>query len=165
MLPKYVFPKLYTQFQLNEDELESKCMPYAAAVAVRWKKEVKKDTAIKAHGTGLQLVKLKWTDRFYLLGQDYCMAMTCSARACWMLSIIGFVRSTCSRSGSFGKDYADRVGKTAWSKMNVLSVQDFSWSVQGMVIEETEEVRVSEAHTCVHVYVKMCTYAGRCVAW
>ena len=50
--------------------------------------------------------------------------------------VMGFVRATCSRGGSVCKDWFDHAGKTVyWLTRNVLSVDDFSWSREGMEIE------------------------------
>ncbi len=65
------------------------------------------------------------------------------------LAILGFVRTTCSRSGSFARDWFDRSGKAArWVGVNVLSVEHFEWDREGFVIEMPDgsvEVRVRGA--------------------
>ena len=42
------------------------------------------------------------------------------------MAVMAFVRATCSRGGSFGKDWYDRAGKMLyWMEKNVLSVNDY----------------------------------------
>lgn len=49
------------------------------------------------------------------------------------MAVMAFVRATCSRGGSFGKDWYDRAGKMLhWFENNVLSVKDFTWAREAM---------------------------------
>ena len=60
------------------------------------------------------MVKKKWDDVVYFLAQDRCMADTARPnRAMMRMAIMRFVRTTCSRSGSFARDWLDRAGKAA----------------------------------------------------
>ena len=57
------------------------------------------------------------------------------AGAVHRLAILGFVRTTCCRSGSFARDWFDRAGKAArWVGENVLSVHHFEWDREGFHI-------------------------------
>ena len=49
------------------------------------------------------------------------------------MGVMAFVRATCSRGGSFGKDWHDRAGKMLyWAYNNVLSVVDLTWTREAM---------------------------------
>ena len=51
------------------------------------------------------------------------------------VALLGFVRATCSRSGSMGKDWFDRAGLVMlYVGRNVLSVKDFTWAKEHFVI-------------------------------
>eukprot|EP00964_Phaeocystis_antarctica_P133967 scaffold98203_cov87-Phaeocystis_antarctica.AAC.1 len=67
------------------------------------------------------------------MAQDSCMAdILRPNRAVARLAVMGFVRVTCCRSGSFAKDRFDLVGSAArWVGVNVMSVYDFTWEREG----------------------------------
>ena len=141
MLPKYVFPRVYPNWQgLSEVELEAKCYPVMKAIAGRWEKLTGADGDACSNGSGTPLAKVRWTDRFYYLAQDWCMSNLEGARLVTEMAVMGFVRATCVRSGSMGKDQTDKMHGSHWMARNVLSVSDFTWSVDGMHLEETGEV-------------------------
>jgi hypothetical protein len=52
------------------------------------------------------------------------------------LTVMGFVRTTCARGGAFGKDWWDRSGEVLeWAEKNVMSIADWTWAREGMVID------------------------------
>ena len=56
-------------------------------------------------------------------------------RAVLRLAVMGFIRTTCVRSGSMARDWFDRSGKAArWIGVNVLSVKDYEWDREGFRI-------------------------------
>ena len=59
---------------------------------------------------GRSLAKKKWDDTVYFMAQDRCIAdMDLRPnRAVHRLAVMGFVRTTCSRSGAFARDWYDR---------------------------------------------------------
>ena len=74
---------------------------------------------------GRSLVKKKWDDTVYFLAQDRCMEdmELRPNRAVFRLAVMGFVRTTCSRAGSFAKDWFDRAGKAArWVGCNICTL-------------------------------------------
>ena len=87
---------------------------------------------------GRSLAKKKWDDTVYFMAQDRCIAdMDLRPnRAVHRLAVMGFVRTTCSRSGAFARDWYDRSGLAArWIGPNVLSVKDFVWDREGFVMD------------------------------
>ena len=63
------------------------------------------------------------------------------------LAVLGFVRTTCARSGSFAKDWWDRSGVMLdWMEKNVMSLEDLTWAREGMTIV-TGEGESGEAQT------------------
>ena len=95
------------------------------------------------------MAKKKWDDAVYFKAQDLCMSDLCIRpnRAAQRLAIMGFVRTTCCRSGSFARDWFDRSGKAArWVGVNVLSVEHFEWDREAFMIEKPDgTVEVSVA--------------------
>ena len=77
--------------------------------------------------------KKKWDDQVYFIAQDICMAdILRPNRAVTRLAVLGFVRTTCCRSGSIAKDKFDLAGSAArWVGVNVMSVEDFTWCREG----------------------------------
>ena len=115
LLPKYVFKKLgYSGWVgLDSDALHSKCRPYIAELRDNWKR-LKVSHERDGQGNGRTLKKERWCDGLLKLAQDKCMAEKLRLnRASLRLAIMGFVKVTCSRSGSFSRDWADRAGKQA----------------------------------------------------
>ena len=63
---------------------------------------------------GRTLSKDKWCDGLLFVAQDECMRERLRFnRAVTRLAELGFVKVTCSRSGAFARDWADRAEKQA----------------------------------------------------
>ena len=59
-----------------------------------------------------RLKKERWMDGMLHVAQDRCMAEVLRLnRAVTRLAVMGFVKVTCSRSGAFARDWADRAEK------------------------------------------------------
>ena len=133
MLGKFVFPlmgyKGWTGLSLAE--AKSKNQPLAAELRDHWKalKVQQPDATLE----GRAQPKKKWDDLVYFIAQDICMADKLRPnRAVTRLAVLGFVRTTCCRSGSFAKDKFDLAGSAArWVGVNVMSVEDFTWGREG----------------------------------
>ena len=133
MLGKFVFPLMgyagWTGLSLAEAKAKNK--PLADALRDNWKalKVQQPDATLEGHAQP----KKKWDDQLYFIAQDICMAdMLRPNRAVTRLAVIGFVRTTCCRSGSFAKDKFDLAGSAArWVGVNVMSVEDFTWGREG----------------------------------
>ena len=133
MLGKYVFPMMgykgWTGLSLAEAKANNK--PFADALRDNWKalKVQQPDATLEGHAQP----KKKWDDQVYFLAQDSCMAdILRPNRAVTRLAVMGFVRVTCCRSGSFAKDRFDLAGSAArWVGVNVMSVDDFTWERLG----------------------------------
>ena len=113
LLPKYAFVKLgYTGWaELGKEALDAKCRPYVAELRENWKRL--KVTHVRAGtGNGRELKKERWCDGLLFRAQDRCMAELLRInRAVTRLAVLGFVKVTCSRSGAFARDWADRAEK------------------------------------------------------
>lgn len=134
MLAKLVFPLMkYDGFVgLTLAEAKAKNQAYVHELKEHWKalKVAEEDPAHQ----GSSMSKQKWDDVVYFLAQDRCLAdmRVRPNRAVQRLAIMGFVRTTCCRSGSFARDWFDRAGKAArWVGENVLSVEHFTWDREG----------------------------------
>jgi hypothetical protein len=133
MLGKFVFPMMgykgWTGLSLAEAKAKNK--PYADSLRDNWKalKVQQPDATVEGHAQP----KKKWDDMVYFLAQDSCMAdILRPNRAVTRLAVMGFVRATCCRSGSFAKDRFDLAGSAArWVGVNVISVDDFTWEREG----------------------------------
>ena len=165
MLAKFVFVSLeYVGWTgLNAYELHKKAEPYKFAVCEHWKRLKRSDPDLL--NTLKPFVKAKWDDTAYFQAQVRCSAshrprgvhcLTHGGALVWQehnmslfeagemhmvvfvtrMTVMGFVRATCSRGGSVCKDWFDRAGKMVyWLKRNVLSVSDFLWGKEGMELE------------------------------
>ena len=97
-------------------------------------------------------VKAKWSELTYKMAQDLCLSLFESgemppADVVTRLAVLGFVRTTCARSGSFAKDWWDRSGVMLdWMEKNVMSLEDLTWAREGMTIV-TGEGESGEAQT------------------
>jgi hypothetical protein len=116
MLAKYVFPmkKHEGWVGLREHELKDKSRPYIIELRKHWA-ELK--VSHKREGTGNRrgLKKDRWCDGLLFNAQDKCMADKLRLnRAVQRLAILGHVKSTCSRAGAMGRDWADRAGLQVW---------------------------------------------------
>ena len=61
--------------------------------------------------TSHPFVKQKWCDTMYFLAQDHDMESTTdAAQMLTRMAVRAHVRITCSRGGSFAKDWWDRAG-------------------------------------------------------
>jgi len=113
LLPKYVFVKLgYTGWaELATDALHAKCRPFVAELRENWKRL--KVTHVRAGtGNGREMKKERWCDGMMFRAQDRCMEELLRVnRAVTRLTVLGFVKVTCSRSGAFARDWADRAEK------------------------------------------------------
>ena len=121
---------------LSKNELRAKAAPFTAAIHEKWQRI--KNSRADVATLGASLHKVKWEDGLYFLAQDHWMALADKRpnEAAWALAVMGFVRVTCSRSGSMGRDWFDRRGLTTlWLNRNVLSVSDFTWDKEHFVIE------------------------------
>ena len=133
MLGKFVFPMMrykgWTGLSLAEAKAKNK--PLADALRDNWKalKVQQPDASLEGHAQP----KKKWDDQVYFMAQDSCMAdILRPNRAVARLAVMGFVRVTCCRSGSFAKDRFDLAGTAArWVGVNVMSVDDFTWEREG----------------------------------
>ena len=98
-------------------------------------------------GNGRELKKERRCDGLLYAAQDACMAEELRVnRAATRLAVMGFVKVTCSRSGAFARDWADRVEKQLqWVGRNVLSVKDFTWHPDFMELEHVDEVDLADA--------------------
>lgn len=137
-LAKFVFVRLAYPgwIGLGEHALDEKCKPFKKEVREHWKrlKVSDEDMSTTAH----PFVKQKWCDTMYFLAQDHDMEKTMDAATMLTrMAVRAHVRITCSRGGSFAKDWWDRAGlQVQYAKRNVLSVKDWTWAREGMVIEQ-----------------------------
>ena len=111
-------------------------MPFKAALTEHW--QLLKSSR-DAESIARSLKKEKWDDVSYFLAQDVCLGRLESSKAngaVFKLAVMGFVRVTCARSGSMGRDWFDRKGLVLlWVGRNVLSVKDFTWAKDAFMIE------------------------------
>ena len=131
---------------IDAEALYTKCRPYIADLRENWKRL--KVTHVRAGtGNGRELKKERWCDGLLYIAQDACMAEEMRVnRAVSRLAVMGFVKVTCSRSGAFGRDWADRAEKQLqWVGRNVLSVRDFTWHPDFMELEHVDEVELVDA--------------------
>ena len=137
MLAKYVFPLMkydgYVGLTLAQAAVKN--AEFCHELREHWK--ALKTQQVDASTEGCSMAKKKWDDDLYFMAQDLCMADSARPnRAAHRLAIMGFVRTTCCRSGSFSRDWFDRGAKAArWVGVNVLSVHHFEWDREGFVIE------------------------------
>jgi len=161
MLAKFVFVSLkYSGWTgLSAHELHKKAEPYKFAVQEQWKRLKTSDPDLLS--SLKPFVKSKWCDTAYFQAQvrvpvgraacarvflkfvvarapqDHNMTLFETAKMHLVLfvtrmTVMGFVRATCSRGGSVCKDWFDRVGQMVyWLTRNVLSVGDFVWAKEG----------------------------------
>jgi hypothetical protein len=130
MLARCVFPGMGYEgwAELSLAEAREKSKPFSRELRAHWQ-SLKVQEAEPARD-GKKLVKKKWDDQLYFMAQDVCMADVVRVnRAVFRLAVMGFVRVTCSRSGSMARDWFDRAGLAArWVGRNILSVSDFTTS-------------------------------------
>lgn len=122
---------------LSDVELAAKAVPYREAIGKRWGRI--KASRTDAAALGSSLAKPKWEDGMYFLAQDHWMMLASEHgrfnEACMALAVMGFVRATCSRAGSMGRDWFDRRGLTSlWVGRNVLNVGDYTWDKDHFVL-------------------------------
>ena len=117
-LAKYVFVRLAYQgwVGLGEHALEEKCEPFKKEVREHWKRLKVSDEYMS---TRLHpFVKQKWCDTMYFLAQDHDMENTADAAVMLTrMAVRAHVRITCSRGGSFAKDWWDRAGVCSRCKL------------------------------------------------
>ena len=109
MLAKFVFVKLgYPGWVgLSEHELKEKCDPFKFEVREHWKRLKRSRESMDS--TLKPFVKTKWCDTAYFQAQDHVMALFELGKMHLVnfvsrMSVMGFVKSTCSRGGSVCKD-------------------------------------------------------------
>jgi len=121
---------------LEKNELQARAAPFKDAIKDYWSRL--KESRDEVEDLGRSLRKEKWDDLTYFLVQDACMGRLEQepSVALMELALMGFVRSTCARAGSMGKDWFDRAGLTLlFVGRNVLSVKDFTWAKEHFVID------------------------------
>ena len=133
MLGKLVFPLMgYTGWTgLTVAEAKAKNAPLCAELRAHWKAlKVQQPDATQE---GRAQPKQKWDEQLYFLAQDMCMAdMLRVNRSIFRLAVLGLVRTTCCRGGSFSRDKYDLNGSAArWVGVNIMSVEDFTWDREG----------------------------------
>ena len=80
-------------------------------------------------------------------------------RAVTRLAVMAFVRITCSRSGAFARDWADRLEKRRlWIGRNVMSVEDFVWHREFLELLEGDEALLEALHGEVALHRVKCHY-------
>lgn len=95
------------------------------------------------------MAKTKWCDALYFRAQDHWMALAAQGylnEAVQALAVMGFVRTTCSRAGSMGRDWFDRKGLTMlWMDRNVLNVGDYTWDpeVFEIILPQVDEAALA----------------------
>lgn len=110
-LAKFVFVRLaYPGWTgLGEHALDEKCEPFKKEVCEHWKRLKVSDEDMST--TSHPFVKQKWCDTMYFLAQDHDMESTTdAAQMLTRMAVRAHVRITCSRGGSFAKDWWDRAG-------------------------------------------------------
>ena len=156
LLAQHVFPrKGYEGWTgLSRAELKSKAEPFASAMHELWERLCKANPEMHTKVKGN--VKTKWSELSYKMAQDMCLEMfekgeMPPAEVITRLAVIAWVKSTCSRSGSFGKDWYDRSGAALeWMEKNVMSFEDLEWAREGMAIslgidEDGQEITEDDA--------------------
>jgi len=122
---------------------QTRAAPFKEAIKDYWSKL--KESRNEMDDLGRSLRKEKWDDLTYFLVQDACLRRLDKETSVVLmeLALMGFVRATCARAGSMGKDWFDRTGLTLLSVgRNVLSIKDFSWDKDHFVIEVPEVARM-----------------------
>ena len=89
----------------EKHELQAKAVPFKCAILEYWQRL--RNSRSEMEELGRSLRKEKWDDLSYFRVQDACVDRleTRTALALTQLVLMGFVRATCSRSGSMGKDW------------------------------------------------------------
>jgi hypothetical protein len=121
LLPKFVLTRDelgYSEWRgLEYEALIEKCRPLCHALKENWKR-LKVSHVRAGTGNGRTLKKERWCDGLLFKAQDLCMAEKLRVnRAITRLSVMGFIKVTCSRGGAFSRDWFDRAGKqvrTGW---------------------------------------------------
>ena len=132
---------------LRRAQVREKAEPYKSGLLEYWQKvqQSRDDATVE----GASLAKEKWDDAMYYIAQDRWMTSAQLNLAVTTLSVMGFVRVTCSRSGAMARDWFDRKGLTPfWVGRNVLSVR----CVARLLLERLER-SVAHAQTVVCVAV------------
>ena len=103
-LAQKVFPmmKMVGWVGLEKHELQAKAVPFKCAILEYWQRL--RNSRSEMEELGRSLRKEKWDDLSYFRVQDACVDRleTRTALALTQLVLMGFVRATCSRSGSMG---------------------------------------------------------------
>jgi hypothetical protein len=144
LLTQHVWPhREYKGFVESDDvskkDIKEKAKQYGDEMHELWERlcraEPEMNTKVKGH------VKKKWSELSYTMAQDLCLALLESdelppSEVVTRLTVMGFVRTTCARGGAFGKDWWDRSGEVLeWAEKNVMSIADWTWAREGMVID------------------------------
>jgi hypothetical protein len=144
LLAQHVWPhRGYKGFvesdNVSKKDLKEKAKLYGDEMHELWERlcraEPEMNTKVKGH------VKKKWSELSYTMAQDLCLALLESdelppSEVVTRLTVMGFVRTTCARGGAFGKDWWDRSGEVLeWAEKNVMSIADWTWAREGMVID------------------------------
>ena len=106
MLCKFAFPLLKYEGWVGLTDVQAKAKnkaEFCPELRAHWKQLRVQQ---KQPGTeGVSLSKEKWCDVLYFKAQDICFADTLRPnRAVHRLAVMGFVRTTCVRSGSMARD-------------------------------------------------------------
>jgi hypothetical protein len=166
LLPKFGFPMLRMPgwVGLTDEALETKSAPFKISARKHWD-ALKKSATLDEHQRlaveqKRSLQKLKWDDRFLFMAQDLCMRDVLRLnRAVTRLAVMAFVRITCSRSGAFARDWADRLEKRRlWIGRNVMSVEDFVWHREFLELLEGDEALLEALHGEVALHRVKCHY-------
>ena len=166
LLPKFGFPLLRQPgwVDLTDEELETKAAPFKIAARKHWASLKTSATLDEQQRLAIEqkrsLQKLKWDDRFLFMAQDLCMRDVLRLnRAVTWLAVMAFVRITCSRSGAFARDWADRLEKRrVWIGRNVMSVEDFVWHREFLELLEDDEALLEALHGEVSLHRVKCHY-------
>ena len=149
---------------LTDEALETKSAPFKISARKHWD-ALKKSATLDEHQRlaveqKRSLQKLKWDDRFLFMAQDLCMRDVLRLnRAVTRLAVMAFVRITCSRSGAFARDWADRLEKRRlWIGRNVMSVEDFVWHREFLELLEGDEALLEALHGEVALHRVKCHY-------
>ena len=105
-LAQKVFPmmKMAGWVGLEKHELQAKAVPFKCGILDYWQRLRNSRSELEELGRSLR--KENWDDLSYFLVQDACIGRLEArpALALTQLALLGFVRATCARAGSIGKD-------------------------------------------------------------
>ena len=151
LLPKFVLTRDelgYSEWRgLESEALIEKCRPLCHALKENWKR-LKVSHVRAGTGNGRTLKKERWCDGLLFKAQDLCMSEKLRVnRASMRLAVMGFVKVTCSRSGSFSRDWFDRAGKQVrprWRR------KGRGGRVEGFGSARSARARISGCHGAAH---------------